>query len=81
MAMPLVLPHGNLITPALIRGVVKFKGKGVALRNEFNKIQDFIPETDARRQQIIVDCLLQFLPGKHAEWYCRRIFAKGRSCK
>ena len=59
MAMPLVLPHGNLITPALIRGVVKFKGKGVALRNEFNKIQDFIPETDARRQQIIVDCLLR----------------------
>ncbi len=61
MAMPLVLPHGNLITPALIRGVVKFKGKGVALRNEFNKIQDFIPETDARRQQIIVDCLLRVM--------------------
>jgi len=59
--MPLVLPHGNLITPALIRGVVKFKGKGVALRNEFNKIQDFIPETDARRQQIIVDCLLRVM--------------------
>lgn len=61
MAMPLVLPHGNLITPSLIRGVVKFKGKGVALRNEFNKIQDFIPETDARRQQIIVDCLLRVM--------------------
>lgn len=61
MAMPLVLPHGNLITPALIKGVVKFKGKGVALRNEFNKIQDFIPETDDRRQQIIVDCLLRVM--------------------
>jgi len=61
MAMPLILPHGNLITPALIRGVVKFKGKDVALRNEFNKIQDFIPETDGRRQQIIVDCLLRVM--------------------
>lgn len=67
MAMPLVLPHGNLITPALIRGVVKFKGKGVALRNEFNKIQDFIPETDARRQQIIVDCLLRVMSSRNWE--------------
>ncbi len=61
MAAPLVLSHGNLIAPHLIKGVVKFKGKGVALRNEFNKILDFIAETDDRRQQIIVDVLLQVM--------------------
>lgn len=61
MAVPLVLPHGNLTTPPLIKSVVKFRGKGVALKNEYNKIQDFIPETDDRRQQIIVDCLLRVM--------------------
>lgn len=57
MAAKLKLSNGNLIAPHLIQGVVKFKGKGVALRNEFNKIMDFIVEPDDRRQQIIVEVL------------------------
>lgn len=57
MAAKLELPNGNLIAPHLIQGVVKFKGKGVALRNEFNKILDFIAEPDDRRQHIIVKVL------------------------
>ena len=57
MAAKLKLSNGNLIAPHLIQGVVKFKGKGVALRNEFNKIVDFIVEPDDCRQQIIVDVI------------------------
>lgn len=67
MASLLVLPHGNLIDPSLIKGVVKFKAKGVALRNEFNKILDFIPEVDARRQQIIVIVLLRIIKDRNWE--------------
>lgn len=57
MASKLVLPNGNLINPLFIQGVVKFPGKGVALRNEFNKILDFLREPDEQRQQIIVTVL------------------------
>ena len=61
MSSLLVLPHENLIEPHLIKGVIKFPGKGVALRNEFNKILDFIPEKDERRQRIIVKVLEQII--------------------
>ena len=54
MARLLVLSNDNLTAPNLIHGVVKFPGKGVALRNEYNKIIDFIKEPDARRQNVIV---------------------------
>lgn len=67
MASLLVLPHGNLIDPPVIKGVIKFKGKGVALRNEFNKILDFIPEIDERRQRIIVDVLLKVIKVRNWE--------------
>lgn len=53
----LELSNGNLVAPESIRGVVKFAGKGVAIRNEFNKMLDFIKEPEAARQQIIVDVL------------------------
>lgn len=61
MASLLILPHENLVEPYLIKGVIKFPGKGVALRNEFNKIIDFIPEPDERRQRIIVRVLQQVI--------------------
>ncbi len=50
----LTLPNGNLIAPALIRGVVKFPGKGVAFRSEYNKLLDFEKEPDPLRQQVVV---------------------------
>lgn len=57
MATHLRLPNGNLIAPSLIKGVIKFPAKGVALRNEFNKIVDFIQEPDIRRQAVIMRVL------------------------
>ncbi|WP_343622398.1 hypothetical protein [Roseateles puraquae] len=54
MATHLSLPNGNLIAPSLIKGVIKFPGKGIALRNEFNKILDFVQETDERRQAVVM---------------------------
>jgi len=57
----LVLNNGNMVAPHLIKSVVKYKGKGVALRNEFNKFIDFIKETDERRQEIIVNVLRDIL--------------------
>ena len=66
MSSLLVLPHENLIEPHLIKGVIKFPGKGVALRNEFNKILDFIPEKDERRQRMIVTVLAQII--KDRDW-------------
>lgn len=53
----LALSNLNLHAPENIRGVVKFPGKGVAIRNEFNKMLDFIKEPDPARQQVIVDVL------------------------
>lgn len=50
----LTLPSGNLINPALIHGVIKFPGKGVALRNEYNKIICFEREPDNERQDLLV---------------------------
>ena len=63
----LVLPNRNLIAPSSIKGVMKYAGKGVALRNEYNKFLDFIAEKDARLQQIIVDCLLRVLSTRNWE--------------
>lgn len=57
MASKLILPNGNLINPQLIQGVMKFPGKGVALRNEFNKILDFLRYPDERHQTIIITIL------------------------
>lgn len=50
----LTMASGNMINPALIHGVIKFKGKGVALRNEYNKIISFEREPDDARQDVIV---------------------------
>jgi hypothetical protein len=50
----LELPNGNLLDPDLIKGVVKFPKKGVTLRNEFNKMLDFIREADEVLQAAIV---------------------------
>ncbi len=49
----LVMPSGNLVNPTHIHGVIKFKGKGVALRNEYNKIICFEEEPDNARQNVI----------------------------
>lgn len=57
----LELSNGNLHDPANIRGVVKFPGKGVAIRNEFNKMLDFVKETEAARQQVVVDVLREVI--------------------
>ncbi len=67
MANLLTLPNGNLVSPALIRGVVKFPGKGVALRNEFNKIMDFIREADERRQAVIAQVLKEITSNRDWE--------------
>lgn len=61
MATHLSLPNGNLIAPSLIKGVIKFPGKGIALRNEFNKILDFVQETDERRQAVVMRVLSRVL--------------------
>lgn len=55
------LSNDNLHDPANIRGVVKFPGKGVAIRNEFNKMLDFIKEPDPARQQVIVNVLREVI--------------------
>lgn len=63
----LELSNGNLHAPEGIRGVVKFPGKGVAIRNEFNKMLDFVKEPDPARQQVIVDVLRRVLQ-QGREW-------------
>lgn len=55
------LPNGNLIARSSIKGVVKFPGKGVALRNEFNKILDFIRVPDVTTQELIVKVIHEVL--------------------
>lgn len=57
----LQLPNGNLIARSSIKGVVKFPGKGVALRNEFNKFLDFIREPDTAVQEVIVKVIQHVL--------------------
>lgn len=64
MAAPLQLPHGNLITPHLIKGVTKFPKKGVGIRNEYNKLMDFVPLPDARAQDIFIRILYEILSTK-----------------
>lgn len=64
MAVPLVLSNGDLLDPDMIHSVVKFPGKGVAVRNGYNKIANFIREADERRQAIIVKVLLAVLSNR-----------------
>lgn len=54
MSKLLELISGNQIAPHLIQGIVKFPGKGVVFRNEFNKILAFEQEPDPVRQDVIV---------------------------
>lgn len=51
------LHNGNYISISILKGIIKFPGKGVALRNEFNKIVDFINEPNSDRQDIIAEAL------------------------
>lgn len=71
----LALSNGNLVARSSIKGVIKFKNKGVALRNEFNKILDFIAEPDSARQEIIVETMREILAAgrdwKQPDWDTR----------
>lgn len=68
----LTMASGNLIDPTQIYGVVKFKGKGVALRNEYNKIISFEREPNDARQDVIVSELALVLQAgedwKQPDW-------------
>ncbi|MBS0356812.1 MAG: hypothetical protein JSR83_23260 [Proteobacteria bacterium] len=61
MAKLLVLPNKNLIDPTMIHGVIRFPNKGIALRNEYNKICDFLKYPDEREQRIIIEVLHRIL--------------------
>lgn len=50
----LEMKSGNVTDPYLIRGIVKFPGKGVVFRNEYNKTLVYEPEADPIYQDAIV---------------------------
>ncbi len=66
MSALLQLSSGNLIDPFQIKAVIKFAGKGVMFRNEYNKIITFEPEVNQARQEVIVKVIYDIVQaGKH----------------
>lgn len=57
----LEMKSGNVLDPFLIRGVVKFPGKGVVFKNEYNKTLVYEAEPDAFYQDAIVKAVVQVL--------------------
>lgn len=57
----LEMKSGNVFDPALIRGIVKFPGKGVVFKNEFNKTLVYEPEPDAFNQDAVVKVVIEVL--------------------
>ncbi|MDD3352258.1 hypothetical protein [Zoogloea sp.] len=57
----LEMKSGNVLDPFLIRGIVKFPGKGVVFKNEYNKTMVYEPETDPFNQDALVKAVVQVL--------------------
>lgn len=72
MSNVLETKSGNVFNPALVHGIVKFPGKGVVFRNEYNKTLVYEPEPDSFYQDAIVKAVVQILrAGKnwpHPDW-------------
>jgi hypothetical protein len=52
---------GNVFDPALIHGIVKFAGKGIVFKNEYNKTMVYEPEPDSFNQDAIVKAVIVVL--------------------
>ena len=50
----LEMKSSNAVDPFLIRGIVKFPGKGVVFKNEYNKTLVYEAEPDAFYQDALV---------------------------
>lgn len=57
----LEMKSGNVVDPFLIRGIVKFSGKGVVFKNEYNKTLVYEPEADPFYQDALVKAVVQVL--------------------
>lgn len=57
----LEMKSGNVLDPFLIRGIVKFAGKGVVFKNEYNKTLVYEPEADPFYQDAIVKAVVRVL--------------------
>ena len=57
----LEMKSGNVLDPFLIRGIVKFSGKGVVFKNEYNKTLVYEPEADPFYQDALVKAVVQVL--------------------
>ncbi|MFZ4538618.1 hypothetical protein [Propionivibrio sp.] len=61
------MPSCTAIDPAMIHVVKPVDNKGVFIRNEFNKIIEYIKQTDPVLQRIIVD-EIQKVQSQGADW-------------
>ncbi len=57
----LEMKSGNVVDPFLIRGIVKFAGKGVVFKNEYNKTLVYEAEADPYYQDAMVKAVVQVL--------------------
>ncbi len=57
----LEMKSSNAVDPFLIRGIVKFPGKGVVFKNEYNKTLVYEAEPDAFYQDALVKAVVQVL--------------------
>ncbi len=57
----LEMKSGNVVDPFLIRGIVKFAGKGVVFKNEYNKTLVYETEPDPYYQDALVKAVVQVL--------------------
>lgn len=62
----LEMKSGNVMDPALIRGIVKFPGKGIVFKNEYNKSMIYEPEPDSFNQDAVVKAVVVVLKARKA---------------
>ena len=62
----LEMKSGNVVDPFLIRGIVKFPGKGVVFKNEYNKTLVYEAEPDAFYQDALVKAVVQVLRARNS---------------
>jgi len=62
----LEMKSGNVIDPFLIRGIVKFPGKGVMFKNEYNKALAYEIEPDPYYQDALVKAVVQVLRARNS---------------
>jgi len=57
----LEMKSGNVFDPALIHGIVKFAGKGIVFKTEYNRTLVYEPEPDSFNQDAVVKAVIVIL--------------------